>query len=160
MPEEIISKDYELRQKWIDDLKSLKQKTYSDLIGSIYKITQTIGIVAGFGFTAIGMVESLKMFLFGEALLFFSIFYGVYKTHLFYEKENAWIDRMVKKIDIAGDKLKDQTKTVNERHDNFKSAILDDEKSELIKSPLFVILSVGIAGAILLLFSFVHFCIF
>ena len=43
MPEEIISKDYELRQKWIDDLKSLKQKTYSDLIGSIYKITQTLG---------------------------------------------------------------------------------------------------------------------
>jgi len=160
MTEETINKDYELRLKLIDDLASLKQKAYSELIGSIYKIIQTIGIVAGFGFTAIGMVESLKMFLFGEAFLFLSIFYGVYKTHLFYEKENAWIDKMVKKIDLAGEKLKDKTKTVDERHENFKGAILDNEKSELIKSPLLVILSVGIVGAILLLLSFIHFCIF
>ena len=67
---------------------------------------------------------------------------------------------MVKKIDLAGEKLKDKTKTVDERHENFKGAILDNEKSELIKSPLLVILSVGIVGAILLLLSFIHFCIF
>lgn len=49
-----------------------------------YKIIQVIGIVAGFGFTALGLVKSIFLFIGGELLLISSIVYGVYQIKRFY----------------------------------------------------------------------------
>ena len=43
-----------------------------------YKILTTIGIVAGFGFTAITRVETMSLFIAGEAMLFLAILLGIY----------------------------------------------------------------------------------
>ncbi len=160
MTDDIISKDFELRQKWVGELSLLKQKAFSDLVSSIDKIIQTLGIIAGFGFTAIGATENIMMFLSGEALLFSSIFYGIYKVHLIHEKENAWIDQMVGKIDKAGEKLKDKSISPEEKHNNFREAILENEKSEPIVSPLPFLMFAGIVGAVFLLLSFISVCYF
>lgn len=42
-----------------------------------YQLITTIGVVAGFGFTALSSVEVLFLFIFGEVLLFLAIAFGM-----------------------------------------------------------------------------------
>lgn len=68
------TKEYgEQEQKYIDEMLSFS-----------YKMVQVIGIVAGFGFTAIGFVNNMFMFAIGEALLISSMVYGIYSLKSIY----------------------------------------------------------------------------
>jgi len=49
-------------------------------------VTQTIGVMAGFGFTAIGRAQSLVLFGLGELLMFASVFYSLYYGNERYRK--------------------------------------------------------------------------
>lgn len=59
-------------------------KLIDDTLSFGYKIIQTIGIVAGFGFTALGSVKTTGFFVLGEALFVTSIIYGVYQIKRIY----------------------------------------------------------------------------
>lgn len=59
-------------------------KLIDEVLSFGYKIIQTIGIVAGFGFTAIGYANSILLFLSGQGILLFSIVFGVYKIKKIY----------------------------------------------------------------------------
>lgn len=65
-----IAKDYEKKTF----------KLYFKSIDFIYKTLTIIGIVAGFGFTAIGHVKNSIMFIIGEALFFSAIAVGIWAT--------------------------------------------------------------------------------
>lgn len=49
-------------------------------------VTQTIGIIAGFGFTAVGKVSATWLFILGEVLIVGSICYGLLRTRYTYTK--------------------------------------------------------------------------
>jgi len=61
-------------------------KLIDDVLNFGYKIIQTIGIVAGFGFTAIGFVKNIYLFISGEGILLLSIVYGVHKIKKIYSE--------------------------------------------------------------------------
>jgi len=100
-------------------------KLIDDTLGFGYKMIQVIGIVAGFGFTALGSVKTVNLFILGELLFISSIVYGVYqikriyatnleaiqkssnqKSQVFQEKSKLFQDVITKavkerKIDVA-----------------------------------------------------------
>src|SRR6267154_131243 len=49
-------------------------------------VTQTIGIIAGFGFTAVSKVDATGLFILGEVLIVGSICYGLLRTRSAYTK--------------------------------------------------------------------------
>lgn len=59
-------------------------KLIDDTLGFGYKMIQVIGIVAGFGFTALGSVKIANFFILGELLFISSIIYGVYQIKRIY----------------------------------------------------------------------------
>lgn len=59
-------------------------KLIDDTLGFGYKIIQVIGIVAGFGFTALNSVKAPNFFILGEFLFITSIIYGVYQIKKIY----------------------------------------------------------------------------
>jgi len=59
-------------------------KLIDDTLGFGYKMIQVIGIVAGFGFTALGSVKTINLFVLGELLFIGSIIYGVHKIKKVY----------------------------------------------------------------------------
>ena len=59
-------------------------KLVDNILNFGYKIIQTVGIVAGFGFTAIGNVKNIYLFVLGEGILLISIIYGVNKIKKIY----------------------------------------------------------------------------
>jgi hypothetical protein len=59
-------------------------KLIDDTLGFGYKMIQVIGIVAGFGFTALGAVKTANLFILGELLFISSIIYGVYQIKRIY----------------------------------------------------------------------------
>jgi len=61
-------------------------KLIDDVLNFGYKIIQTVGIVAGFGFTAISYVKNIYLFVSGEGILLLSIVYGVYKIKKIYSE--------------------------------------------------------------------------
>jgi hypothetical protein len=61
-----------------------QKKLLYEIFGSTKTLVQTIGVVAGFGFTAISYVENLSLFILGEFFLFVAIFYGLFWTQKSY----------------------------------------------------------------------------
>lgn len=55
-----------------------QKKLLYEIFGSNKILVQTIGVVAGFGFTGLGYVRNLTLFIGGEAFLFVGIFAGLY----------------------------------------------------------------------------------
>jgi len=62
-------------------------------IGYTYQILTVIGILAGFGFTAIDNVKTICLFIAGEALLATSILLGLYWVKKFYESNISAIQK-------------------------------------------------------------------
>lgn len=93
----LTEKEYrELYEGWIS--KALKTESeimgeYSDrerellykYIDFTYQILATLGIFAGFGFTAISSVQTLSLFILGETLLIAPILYGLVWLKKFYD---------------------------------------------------------------------------
>lgn len=61
-------------------------KLIDNVLNFGYKIIQTVGIVVGFGFTAIGYVKNIYLFVSSEGILLLSIVYGVYKIKKIYSE--------------------------------------------------------------------------
>jgi hypothetical protein len=61
-----------------------QKKLLYEIFGSTKTLVQTIGVVAGFGFTALSYVENLSLFIFGEFFMFIAILYGLFWTQKSY----------------------------------------------------------------------------
>lgn len=59
-------------------------KLIDDTLNFAYRMIQVIGIVAGFGFTALGLVKQINLFILGEFFLLSSIVYGIYQIKKIY----------------------------------------------------------------------------
>ncbi len=83
----------EMMKDYSGHILDLENKTISFL----YSIATTIGVFAGFGFTAISRVEYLHVFMLGELLLMSAVFFTILfiqRTHLSTKNElwNQWND--------------------------------------------------------------------
>ena len=81
------SNSFKLQGEVLGDLGSKQLDIYFRSIGFVTTVLGAIGIIAGFGFTAYGYVESLFLFFLGEALLLSSLFVGVFWTQEKYRAE-------------------------------------------------------------------------
>ena len=61
-----------------------QKKLLYEIFGSSKTLVQTIGVVAGFGFTGLGYVKHLSLFISGEFFLFVAIFAGLLWTQRAY----------------------------------------------------------------------------
>ena len=71
---------------------------YYRSVDFIYKTITTIGIIAGFGFTAIGYVKSNFLFIAGEAFLFGAVAFGIWATQKIYLREINNLENLYSKI--------------------------------------------------------------
>lgn len=78
------SEFHSLYAKAMEEYGEKELKLIDDVLNFVYKMIQVIGIVAGFGFTALGFVKQLHLFILGEAFLLSSIVYGIYQIKKIY----------------------------------------------------------------------------
>lgn len=157
-----------------------KQLLYT-LLNFVTKLVQTVGVVAGFGFVGLGYVQTLHLFIIGEALLFTVIVFGLGWTQYVYKANLDYIQSEQKRIkelfrnryvvfrkifNKAAKDFKNGTKIFiprkwfielmekgNEIEKNFAPQAKD--KDDWMPFNLFMILFIG--GVIGLLLSFVSF---
>lgn len=159
-----------------------QKKLLYEIFGSSKTLIQTIGVVAGFGFTGLGYVKNLSLFIGGEFFLFVAIFSGLfwaqkaYKTN--FASSNTEIVRVKKlfadryiifkkvydkalsdiekgaEISIPKSQISDLQKQNNELMLKFA---IQDEKTKLNDPFGWLMTFFGIGGVSLLL-SFVRFC--
>src|SRR3989344_4910902 len=94
---EVTDEDYkDLYDGWIHkalETEGFVMGKYSDqelqllnkFIGFTYQILTAIGIIAGFGFTAMQNVKSVLLFTLGELVLVAAILFGLFWVKKFYE---------------------------------------------------------------------------
>jgi hypothetical protein len=66
-----------------------QKKLLYEIFGSSKTLVQTIGVIAGFGFTAFGYIKNLYLFIGGEFFLFVAIFAGLFWTQTAYKSNLA-----------------------------------------------------------------------
>ena len=178
------SRYFQLESKTLEAHGDDQKKLIYEVFGSSKTLVQTIGVVAGFGFTGLGYVKNLPLFLTGEFFLFFTIFYGLYwgqkayKTNL--ENSTTEVARVKKlfadrysvfkkiynkalldiqngnEISIPKSDISDLQKQGNDLMEKF--AIQDDSKNKNVGDPFGWLMILFAIGGVCLLFSFVRFC--
>lgn len=159
-----------------------QKKLIYEVFGSSKTLVQTIGVVAGFGFTGLGYVKNLPLFLVGEFSFFITIFYilywehGVYKINL--KNSNSEIvhtkklfaerypffkkiyDKALLDVTNGHDILipKSQIIDLQKQNNNLMTKIALHESGKNINDPFVWLMIFFAIGGICLLFSFVHFC--
>jgi hypothetical protein len=71
---------------------------YNNILDFIYKLVGTIGIVAGFGFTAVNFVESIHLFYVAEILFFAAMAIGVHWVSKTYQSEFTALQKSSSKL--------------------------------------------------------------
>lgn len=132
-----------------------------------YQLITAIGVVAGFGFTAISTVKIVLLFILGELLLFSAMTFGMRFVRKGFIDEAElyaiYISRISKAISdraqICPDDSFKNIKAQMESMANSELKIFGDEKPADINSKFFfnVILYLFIGGGVLLLLSLVDF---
>ena len=70
---------------------------YFKSVGFAATVISTIGIIAGFGFTAFGYIESRTLFFIGEGILLYSILHGLIWVQNIYSGEFRTLDNAQKR---------------------------------------------------------------
>ncbi|OGD30938.1 hypothetical protein A2W39_01565 [Candidatus Azambacteria bacterium RIFCSPHIGHO2_01_46_10] len=96
--EQFGSKKFQLQSEMAEDHGKKTLDLYHRSIDFIYKTITIIGIVAGFGFTAIDHVKNDLLFILGEGLLFAAIAVGIWSTQKIYLGERKNFDDFFSKI--------------------------------------------------------------
>lgn len=159
-----------------------QKKLLYEIFGSSKTLIQTIGVVAGFGFTGLSYVKNLSLFIGGEFFLFVAIFSGLfwaqkaYKTNFIgsntevgrlkklfadryivfkkvYDKALSDIEKGAE-ISIPKSQISDLQKQNNELMLKFAT---QDEKAKL-SDPFGWLMTFFAIGGVSLLLSFIRFC--
>ena len=173
--EGLMSKALKTENEVMSEYGDREQELLYRFIGFTYQILSITGIFAGFGFTAISKVQNLPLFLSGQALLIFSILFGLWWLKRFYESNLQAIQQSadtVFKLYKERDKCylaiaKDFTNKQELNKDNLLLSMEKDQKIlDFIASrtgenhdkketpPHTIIFVVSVIGVILLLSSF------
>lgn len=75
-----------------------QKQMLNSVMDSVAKIVQIVGVVAGFGFTGLGRVQNLWLFIFGEACFFATMIIGLWWVLWFYNSNLNDLDIERKKI--------------------------------------------------------------
>lgn len=92
------SSHLKMQGKLLEDLGNKKIDIYFKSIGFTTSVTSVIGIIAGFGFTAFGYIQSTFLFFIGEGLLFAALFYGLLWAQKIYGGEFSSLNADFKKF--------------------------------------------------------------
>ncbi len=74
----------QLESKALEAHGDNQKKLIYELFGSVKTLVQTIGVVAGFGFTGLGLVKSVPLFVGGEFFFLAAIVVGLWWNHRAY----------------------------------------------------------------------------
>lgn len=96
--EKFGSSRFRLQSDMAQDRGKRLLELYYRSIDFIYKTITTIGIIAGFGFTALGYVKSSILFIAGEAFLLGAIAFGIWATQKIYLREINNLENLFSKI--------------------------------------------------------------
>ena len=190
--EEDWDKFYESQGSRFFQLESATLKAHSEdqkkllyeIFGSSKTLIQTIGVVAGFGFTGLGYVKNLSLFIGGEAFLFIAIFSGLfwaqkaYRTNLNSSTREVtrikklFADRytVFKKIydkalsDIEnGTEMsipKSQIRDLQKQNNDLMLKFAEQEEKTKLGDPFGWLMTFFAIGGVGLLLSFFRFCSF
>src|SRR3990167_3632417 len=92
------SKFFQLESEILGEHGDNQKKLLYEVLTSTTQLIQVIGVVAGFGFTGLGYVKNLSLFIFGEALLFCAIFIGLLWTQKIYRSNLKSTDKEVERV--------------------------------------------------------------
>lgn len=92
------SENFKLQSEMAEDYGKKVLELYHRSIDFIYKTITAIGLVAGFGFTALGYVKNTILFSSGEILLFGAIAIGIWTVQRIYLDEIRNLDKFYKKV--------------------------------------------------------------
>lgn len=124
--EQFGSKNFNLQQEISKDFGEKILNLYYKSIDFIYKTITTIGIIAGFGFTAMSHIKSYTLFITGEGFLLSAIAVGIWAIQSIYLKERNNLDKFYGKI----------KKNFWEWYEVFKPAFDKASKGELVKDDI------------------------
>jgi hypothetical protein len=156
-----------------EDQKRLLYETFS----STKTLVQTIGVVAGFGFTGLGYIQSTEFFIIGEFFLFGAIFFGLFwiqqtyiqnlresvnetnrVKNIFAIRNNSFkviYDRVLSDIEAGKDKitiLDNNLIDLRKQNDELLKKFTTEEQVK-IKSPFIVLMILFAIGGISLILS-------
>ena len=159
---EMIERNKSLLEKISEKHEHLRERA----LGHVYQLITAIGIVAGFGFTAVSSVESINRFFLGETLLFSAMAVGMWFARAGFIDEVKFLDKWFKEVKgVFDDRTEvDITDSAIEMRQKMDAAITKETSffKEDIKLPDFywlkIIFSLFIAGGGLLLSSFINLC--
>ncbi|MBI2024771.1 MAG: hypothetical protein HYT03_01600 [Candidatus Harrisonbacteria bacterium] len=92
------SNSLQLQGRVLEDLGTKQLDIYFKSIGFAATVIGAVGLIAGFGFTAFGYVQSVPLFFVGEILLLGSLFYGLFWTQQKYQAEFKSIEDERRKL--------------------------------------------------------------
>jgi len=177
------SKFFQLESEILGEHGDNQKKLLYEVLTSTTQLIQVIGVVAGFGFTGLGYVKNLSLFIFGEALLFCAIFIGLLWTQKIYRSNLKSTDKEVERVKSifkiryeTFKKIYDKAVFYIQRGENIKiprslmselieknNDLMEQFKIKEIKKeewdPLSILIILFVAGGFSLLISFVNFCI-
>jgi hypothetical protein len=151
------------------DISEKHEKIRERALTHVYQLVTAIGIIAGFGFTAISSVQSIVSFLFGESLLFAGMAVGMWFAKAGFIDEIKYLTEWANKLSAIHKERIDMEKKFAENKISGlqeKMKMVDNETgtvfSNKMKLPDFhwftAIFILFISGCAFLLFSFVTIC--
>ncbi|GEM_PF-3340180 len=112
--QQIGSKSLELQSDIMRELTDKQLDLFFKSSDYVYKIVTSIGLIAGFGFTASSIIKNMLRFSFGEAFLISAIAYGLFLIPKIYNEEMTSLEISSKKYrDIFNKRNTDLTIVVN-----------------------------------------------
>lgn len=165
------SAHFKLQSEVLKDFGTNKLDLYFKSVGFNSSVTRVIGIVAGFGFTAMAYVQSMFLFIVGEGLLLAALFYGIWWVQEIYTGEFNSVNKDIEKFRDFFNKRNDKymelydgwmkkksisETTLRELNEMDKSSVdlFKTEESEVPQTYSKTTYFLGICGSILLLASF------
>lgn len=74
------------------------KKLLYEILKSTTRLIQVIGVVAGFGFTGLGYVKNLSLFIIGESILLLAILIGLYWIQKTYKSNFESTSREIERV--------------------------------------------------------------
>lgn len=172
------SKNFDLQHEMSKDFGEKTLDLYYKSIDFIYKTIATIGIIAGFGFTAMGYIRNDILFIVGEIFLLSAIAFGIWVIQSIYLKEKDNLDKFYGKIRehfkewyvlfkpifdraLKDDMTKNDLSILQKKEWELVSIFTDDsadfkeDRKDNLRAIVCVIFSLFIVGIFTLLLSFI-----
>jgi hypothetical protein len=124
-----INKDgYDVDHKVMSDVISKHENVRERAVKYTYQLITILGLVAGFGFTALSSVKILWLFLTGEALFFMAMAFGMWFVKIAFIDEAKYYANYIERLDnVMGKRLA----IFQESADNAMAKLKEIEEEEL-----------------------------